>query len=311
MWLLVFFCMSPVGSMPISLNLTAAENATATTTTVIPGVGTACLNDAPNATSLAADYATSLNHSHNATSSAPVGATPLNDVPNATSLAAGAAVLELDSSGNEGAETMDELNLDMPVKEGDILIQEDRNAVQTLWPDATVPYIISDELAYREAEIKAAIKMISDVTCIYFKKHDEEQNYLKFVGGSGCASFVGCQGGAQKLFVAPVCNVGNLCHEIIHALGLHHEHTREDRDKYVTVNWANILPGKEENFKVKYGNTQSLPYDPESIMHYGQAYFSANGNPTMLPKGSGMTIGQRTHLSQLDMQRLNKLYHCA
>lgn len=60
-----------------------------------------------------------------------------------------------------------------------------------------------------------------------------------------CASFVGCQGGAQQLFFSSECTVGNLCHELLHALGLYHEHTREDRDKYVTVNWQNIVAGTQ------------------------------------------------------------------
>lgn len=83
----------------------------------------------------------------------------------------------------------------------------------------------------------------------------------------------------------------------MHALGLHHEHTREDRDQYVTIEWEHILKGrhgkkvhfkkkkkkvwfrqffifllqgKEKNFSVKKGNTLNLPYDLKSIMHYGE-----------------------------------------
>lgn len=58
-----------------------------------------------------------------------------------------------------------------------------------------------------------------------------------------CASFVGCRGGDQPVYFSSTCSVGNLCHELIHALGLHHEHTREDRDHYVTVQWQSIMPG--------------------------------------------------------------------
>lgn len=61
---------------------------------------------------------------------------------------------------------------------------------------------------------------------------------------SSCGSFVGCQGGEQRVYFSNVCTVGNLCHEIMHALGLHHEHTRRDRDQYVTIKWDNILKGE-------------------------------------------------------------------
>ncbi|KAI3364464.1 hypothetical protein L3Q82_011256, partial [Scortum barcoo] len=189
-------------------------------------------------------------------------------------------------------------------------LQEDRNAVQTLWSDAIVPYTISPEMAYQESNIYAAFKMISDFTCIRFQEHTTELNYLKFLSGNGCASFVGCQGGAQPVYYSSSCSVGNLCHELIHALGLYHEHTRQDRDQYITVQWQNIIPGRQMNFNVKRGDTLGLPYDLNSIMHYGVYFFSVNGGPTMLPKQSGVKMGQRTHLSNLDIQKLNKLYHC-
>nr|XP_012774420.2 high choriolytic enzyme 1 isoform X3 [Maylandia zebra] len=302
MWLLAAFCLSTVGSVPISPAGPFAGNVSLNATTAGGYESTTAATPR--------DYAFSLNPTMNTTSSAPGGATPLNYALNITSLAEGAAAPEPESSKNKSAETLKEFDQDMPVQEGDILIPESRNAVHTLWPDATTSYIITDELVSREAEIKAAFKMISDVTCIRFKKRDTESSYLKLVTGNGCASFVGCQGGAQRLFFASECTVGNLCHELLHALGLYHEHTREDRDKYVTVNWQNIVAGKENNFKVKHGNTQNLPYDLASIMHYGRDFFSTNGNPTVLPKQSGVEIGQRKHLSQLDIERLNKLYSC-
>uniref|UniRef100_A0A4W6DDX3 Metalloendopeptidase n=1 Tax=Lates calcarifer TaxID=8187 RepID=A0A4W6DDX3_LATCA len=195
-------------------------------------------------------------------------------------------------------------------EEMSVCLQEDRNAVQTLWAGAVVPFTISDDLADRASNIYAAFKMISDFTCIRFQRHTTELNYLKFLNGRGCASFVGCRGGAQAVYFSRSCSVGNLCHEIIHALGLHHEHTRKDRDQYITVQWQSIMPGRQKNFKVKSGNTLNLPYDLNSIMHYGQFFFSADGSPTVLSKQSGGQMGQRTHLSPLDVQRLNRLYHC-
>ncbi|XP_031658184.1 high choriolytic enzyme 1-like isoform X4 [Oncorhynchus kisutch] len=208
----------------------------------------------------------------------------------------------------------EDLQFDLAIMEGDILVSEDRLAVKLLWPEkdgvASIPYKINDYLVDRKVTILAAFKMISDQTCILFHEYTNEINYIDIISGTGCASYVGFQGGAQSLYFGRACNVGNLCHELMHALGLHHEHTRPDRDQYVTIQWDNVVPGKQENFKVKKGDTQDLPYDYDSIMHYGTNYFSSNRNPTIDAKQRGVQIGQRNHLSPLDITRLNKLYQC-
>lgn len=48
----------------------------------------------------------------------------------------------------------------------------------------------------------------------------------------------------------------------------------------------------------------------EMILFCCRYFFSKDGSPTVLAKQGGVQIGQRKHLSQLDKQRLNKLYHC-
>lgn len=56
---------------------------------------------------------------------------------------------------------------------------------------------------------------------------------------------MGCRGGSQPLFISTSCKVGNICHEVVHALGLHHEHARRDRDRHISINWGNIIKGRE------------------------------------------------------------------
>lgn len=66
---------------------------------------------------------------------------------------------------------------------------------------------------------------------------------------------------------------GVVAHEFGHALGFQHEQTRPDRDRYVRIHTQNIAPQTLFNFN-KYNwnmlNAYNVPYDYESIMHYGK-----------------------------------------
>ncbi|KAL4609547.1 zinc metalloproteinase nas-4-like [Arapaima gigas] len=196
----------------------------------------------------------------------------------------------------------------------DMLQQSNRSAEDHLWPEVdgvvSLPYVITAELCNRTNDICKAFNMISQKTCISFHERTTEPDYLNFVKGHGCASFVGRVGGPQPVFIGPTCHAGNICHELLHVLGLYHEHTRPDRDRYVNILYKNIKKGKEIDFLVTNASTQNLPYDLESIMHYGKRYFSANGQPTIVAKTKDVNIGQRRHLSDLDVQRIQKLYNC-
>ncbi|CAF5201560.1 unnamed protein product, partial [Rotaria magnacalcarata] len=100
-------------------------------------------------------------------------------------------------------------------------------------------------------------------------------------------------------------------HELLHTLGFQHEHQRSDRDSFLTINYANIQNGYAFAFdKLTSANSdnQGTPYDYNSIMHYGRTSFSSNGQPTMVPKNPTATIGDRTTLSPIDIQEIQKFY---
>jgi hypothetical protein len=97
-------------------------------------------------------------------------------------------------------------------------------------------------------------------------------------------------------------------------IGFWHEQSRPDRDTYIKVQLQNVASANQHNFN-KYTTSQvglmHIPYDYGSVMHYSSTSFSINGQATIVPLQSGVTIGQRKGLSDIDAQELREFYGCA
>jgi len=138
--------------------------------------------------------------------------------------------------------------------------------------------------------------------------------YVKKGTDNGCDSYVGKLGGRQNMNLqAPAClGHGTILHEMLHALGMHHEHQRRDRDDFINVHWENVLPGWEWTLE-KYPENQYDPmgvqYNHRSIMHYYSYDISKNGRPTMTTK-AGETFGSNEYLQQTDIRKLKLMYNC-
>lgn len=193
--------------------------------------------------------------------------------------------------------------------------RRDRNY---LWHNKIVPYEIIPDLEFHRPLIEEALKTISNQSCITFKNHTTEKDWIKFVKRDGCWSSVGRTywiSGSQEVSLAAGCHKkGIIVHEVLHALGFWHEQSRPDRNKYVEIFWENIIPGNENNFERhshKVIDIQRINYDYSSIMHYGRRAFSKNGENTIVPiRNINATIGRRDALSPKDVLELNLLYDC-
>ncbi|XP_069065869.1 zinc metalloproteinase nas-14-like [Pleurodeles waltl] len=185
-------------------------------------------------------------------------------------------------------------------------------------PDGNVyiPYTqAKDYTRYHNIVFLTAFREFASATCIRFVPRTNETDYITFESGSGCWSPIGRMGNQQFVSIAKSsCMVtGVIAHQLMHSLGFHHEHVRKDRDNYVSVQWDNILSGHEYEFEMDdTNNIKYTPYDYGSILHYGKKAYSKDGvSQTLIPvPDSSVNIGQTFAMSDVDIQKINLLYHC-
>ncbi|XP_011704689.1 PREDICTED: zinc metalloproteinase nas-4-like [Wasmannia auropunctata] len=210
--------------------------------------------------------------------------------------------------------------------EGDIMLikNTNRNGLKneaTRWPNRVVPYKISGNFNKDQKNlIHNAMKAYHNYTCIRFKPQRKEKNYVNIISeNTGCHSNIGRIGGQQIVNLQiPGCVtlIGTAIHELMHALGFFHEHTREDRDDYVDIIWNNIQEPTKGNFvKDTPGTADSFntSYDYGSVMHYSAYAFAIDKEEkTIVPtEDPDAEIGQREGFSEGDIKRINTMYNCA
>ncbi|PIO69256.1 astacin [Teladorsagia circumcincta] len=155
----------------------------------------------------------------------------------------------------------------------------------------------------------------------------------------GCWSDVGRQGDFQFMSLGESCDksykefllhgsvvmryefdlcewqqIGIVAHEIGHALGFWHTHSRYDRDRFITVLEENINVTYIEEFlklSKELNNNYGLTYDYGSVMHYGATAASIDKNFTMVPKDVMYTgtLGS-PFIAFYDLLMMNIYYNC-
>ncbi|XP_063050993.1 hatching enzyme 1.2-like [Engraulis encrasicolus] len=186
------------------------------------------------------------------------------------------------------------------------------------WPSSSnglvyIPYVLSNQFSARDKKvIEAGLQSFTHSTCIRFKKRSWQRDYLNIKSSHGCWSYIGRRGGKQSISLGKGCVYrGTIQHELLHALGFHHEHKRSDRDAHVRILWGNIKGGKKHNFRKVATNNLGTPYDYGSIMHYSKYAFSRNGKATIVAvPNPNVVFGRAKKMSCQDIRRVNLLYGC-
>lgn len=187
------------------------------------------------------------------------------------------------------------------------------------WPGGVVPYVIDGTFAidHRNAIIAAMDEWQMHVKGLSFReKIAQDQSWIYFEQTDNtCSSGFGSVLGARnvRLATAPDQETGaphwcittySIHHEIGHALGLLHQHTRSDRDNYVSVMYNKIDDGRIHDYEIEDAAGDLFDYDFDSVMHYplGEKLVA------IAPVPGGVNVGQRTHLSALDIKSVNAMY---
>jgi len=181
-----------------------------------------------------------------------------------------------------------------------------------LWEDAEIPYFIHPELAQPE-RVEQALAHFEKYTPIEFVPFEGQPDAIVFEpGDKHCYSYLGRVGGHQPIFLSEGCRWPQIVHELMHALGFIHEHSRTDREEYIEILWDNI----DEKHHFQFAMVPDLlmetvkgkPFDFQSVMLYPPTAFAKDPKkPTLRPR-QGTPLNPKSGLSQQDIERINDMY---
>jgi len=194
------------------------------------------------------------------------------------------------------------------------------SAIAALWPEGKVYYQYDGATEETKEAVARAMRIITDKTAVRFVYNVNpdpslrRDQYLN-ITTSYDAPHVDCgnsrvgmqavqrnaqgQATGQKLNISFYCqNTGVALHELVHALGFHHEQLRPDRGAH--------LAGDSRLASVMIGIIPEDIYDFDSIMHYEARpeFGIAPRDPEIDPS----RLGQRKTLSAGDIAMINRAY---
>lgn len=181
------------------------------------------------------------------------------------------------------------------------------------WESNRIPFSIHADVRDPE-RILRVVQYFNQHTPLKFVPYNGEPDNIVFLPFDElCLSYLGKIGGNQPIYLDDRCGDQEISHELMHALGFIHEHSRADRDNYVRVDWGNVERDKESQFMVTPPELNKpmdrRPFDYNSVMIYPPTMFALDrSRPVLIPIGDKPIEPARQGLSAEDVQRLILVY---
>jgi hypothetical protein len=184
-----------------------------------------------------------------------------------------------------------------------------------LWSNAVIRYAIDSHIQHPE-RIEQALQHMADNSPLKFElATDNNADAIVFQQSEElCGSYMGALGGLQPILLADHCTWTDVVHEVMHAIGFPHEHSRADRDQFVRVLFNNI----QEDFLPQFDIAPTpvldvlttTGFDYQSVMIYPKTAFAKTPNlETLQSLNPAFDIApSQQGLSNLDKERLFRLF---
>jgi len=210
----------------------------------------------------------------------------------------------------------------MAIAYGDVILGVLKDNVQTgfvlapevgHWPTALIPYHIQPNVV-KPNRILQALAYLSEKTVLEFVPYEDGMSDAIVFEPTeqNCYSYVGRISGTQPIYISPGCDSPHIVHEVLHAIGLVHEHSRPDRDQFIKIQWDNIPAKYHSQFEILpdflIANWLKYDYDSHSIMHYGSQKLKSDSNQMSLVRKDGTNIPEPQELSPTDIEKVNSLF---
>ncbi|XP_039762509.1 uncharacterized protein LOC120635561 [Pararge aegeria] len=190
------------------------------------------------------------------------------------------------------------------------------------WPNGTVPFYVNPTHFDKEQSlaILSSLSLFTHKTCLEFRpvmdQPSSTQHVMLFENPRGVRKCVIDMEGHAKEEPHRI-TLGYECLRspdielvIMKALGFPFEHNRAIRDLYIDVQFENIEPGYIPFFtkeKILPPELRVLPYDVNSVMHFGEREYSKNGHRSFILKNP-KTKQARVGLSKTDYRKIEIIY---